>query len=158
MTVPRESRKRCRPMTLSDLDTVTLIEQSVAAFPWTSGNFTDCLDAGYECWVLEINGRVGAYLIMSVGGDDAHLLNLAVEPQQQRLGLGRRLLRKACLDASRLGANRIQLEVRPSNQGARALYEGEGFKGLAVRKDYYRSQGLKEDAFVMELGLKSNPD
>ena len=153
-----EDRNRCRPMTLSDLHRVTSIEQSVAAFPWTSGNFSDCLDAGYECWVMEMNGQVGAYLIMSVGGGDAHLLNLAVESQQQRLGLGRHLLRKACLDASRLGASRIQLEVRPSNEGARALYKEEGFKELAVRKDYYRSQGLKEDAFVMELGLKSNPD
>ena len=146
-----EDRNRCRPMTLSDLHRVTSIEQSVAAFPWTSGNFSDC-------WVMEMNGQVGAYLIMSVGGGDAHLLNLAVESQQQRLGLGRHLLRKACLDASRLGASRIQLEVRPSNEGARALYKEEGFKELAVRKDYYRSQGLKEDAFVMELGLGFGPD
>ena len=140
-------------MTGSDLPLVTSIEQSVAAYPWTGGNFSDCLKAGYECWVLEIKGRIAGYLVMSVSGDEAHLLNLTVESQQQRLGLGRSLLRKACRGASQLGASRILLEVRPSNLAARCLYEKEGFKELAVRKDHYSSQGVKEDAFVMERTL-----
>lgn len=151
--MPEESRHRYRPMTGFDLPLVTSIEQSAAAYPWTSGNFSDCLSAGYECWVLEVEGQVAGYLVMSVGGGEAHLLNLAVGSQQQRLGLGRGLLRKACIDASRLGADYIQLEVRPSNLAARSLYETEGFIELAVRKDYYRSQGAKEDAFVMHRAL-----
>ena len=43
------------------------------------------------------------------------------------------------------------LEVRPSNARAVSLYEGFGFRKIAVRKAYYRDN--QEDAHVLALAL-----
>jgi ribosomal-protein-alanine N-acetyltransferase len=45
------------------------------------------------------------------------------------------------------GATSATLEVRASNQAARALYEGLGFKVEGVRRDYY--QEPREDALIL---------
>jgi ribosomal-protein-alanine N-acetyltransferase len=43
------------------------------------------------------------------------------------------------------------LEVRPSNDRARAMYEKFGFHPIAIRRAYYRDN--REDALVMEAEL-----
>ena len=45
----------------------------------------------------------------------------------------------------------IFLEVRESNQGARALYKKAGFKKMDLRKDYYSDP--REDAVIFRLSL-----
>ena len=51
-------------------------------------------------------------------------------------------------------AQKIFLEVRPSNLTGRALYAGTGFREVATRRGYYPGPGSPEDAVVMELELK----
>ena len=55
-------------------------------------------------------------------------------------------------EATREGAVRALLEVRPSNVSAVTLYRSLGFAVLARRERYYDDG---EDAFVMELRLGS---
>ena len=45
------------------------------------------------------------------------------------------------------GAQSATLEVRRSNEAARALYEGLGFRVDGVRRDYY--QHPREDALIL---------
>jgi len=45
------------------------------------------------------------------------------------------------------GANRLLLEVRPSNTAALALYKHLGFIPISVRNEYYADN--REDALVM---------
>ena len=45
------------------------------------------------------------------------------------------------------GARTVWLEVRPSNQAARALYRAVGFAAAGVRRGYYRRP--PEDALVL---------
>lgn len=47
------------------------------------------------------------------------------------------------------GATRAVLEVRASNQAARSLYEGFGFRHVAVRSQYYSHP--TEDAVLMAM-------
>ena len=48
------------------------------------------------------------------------------------------------------------LEVRPSNDRARSLYETSGFETVGLRKRYYPSYNdSREDALVMRLPLGS---
>jgi ribosomal-protein-alanine N-acetyltransferase len=51
------------------------------------------------------------------------------------------------------GAQRIFLEVRPSNLAAKALYCRFGFRELAVRPGYYPALDGREDALVLTLAL-----
>ena len=59
-------------------------------------------------------------------------LCIAVEHRYRRLGIGRTLLRNACDLARAQQAPGIALWVDENNQGARSLYEAEGFEAVDV--------------------------
>jgi len=79
--------------------------------------------------------------------DELHINSLAVDPARRRHGVARRLLRQVFRDAVASGAGSATLEVRHSNAPAIALYEGLGFRGEGVRRDYY--QDPREDALIL---------
>jgi ribosomal-protein-alanine N-acetyltransferase len=142
-----------RPMRQVDVPQVAAMEERAYAFPWTAGIFRDCLGAGYACWVAESPDGLMGYGVLSVGADEAHLLNLCVDPVWQGHGLGRRLLRRM-IDLARWHmADRVFLEVRPSNPNAIALYASEGFMKIGQRPRYYPAKDGREDAIVMALEL-----
>jgi ribosomal-protein-alanine N-acetyltransferase len=70
-----------------------------------------------------------------------------VHPEWRRQGIGRRLLLRLLELALELGASRMTLEVRVSNEAAQALYRGFGFSVAGRRPRYYTDDG--EDAYVM---------
>lgn len=142
-----------RAMRETDLDTVLAIEQRAYPFPWTRGIFRDCLAAGYPAWILQEHGCPIGYAVLSVAADEAHILNICVTPERQGRGHGRRLLRSLVGLARDLGAARIFLEVRPSNPGAIALYQDEGFNEIGRRPRYYPARDGREDALVMAMEL-----
>jgi ribosomal-protein-alanine N-acetyltransferase len=97
------------PMNERDLDTVTALERSVQAFPWSRGNFADSLVAGYSVWVCRIGGDLVGFSIVMMGVEEAHLLNVAVCKRYQGKGYGARLLRHAMEQARLNGATRLLL-------------------------------------------------
>lgn len=140
-------------MRAADLPEVVGIEASVYDFPWTAGIFRDCLRVGYCCVVLEGNAALRGYAVMSVAASEAHLLNICIHPDWQRCGLGRELLGWLMAEAKLAGAERMFLEVRPSNDAALALYQTEGFRRIGTRRAYYRAAIGREDAAVLERRL-----
>ena len=56
-----------RPMMPADLPAVAALEGSVYAFPWSIGNFRDCLEAGYDCWVVAQRGALMGVSIRTCG-------------------------------------------------------------------------------------------
>lgn len=143
-----------RRMREADIDTVMEIELRSYPFPWTPGNFRDCLRAGYAMWVLEDEAGIAGYAAASVQAGEAHLLNLCIDPKLQSHGQGRRLLRAMRKIAKGQGAERMFLEVRPSNVHAIALYHDEGFNEIGRRPRYYPDHdGRREDAIVMAMEL-----
>ncbi len=143
-----------RAMRGSDLEAVMRIETAAYPYPWTAGIFHDCLRAGHGCWVLERNNDIIGYGILSTGAGEAHVLNICIAPWQQGHGHGRHLMQRL-LDAARWHrAERVFLEVRPSNPVAQRLYESLGFNEIGRRPNYYPDHGgRREDAIVMALEL-----
>lgn len=142
-----------RPMRSSDFDQVLAIERAIYTHPWTVGNFRDSLQAGYSCWVMERDGAMAGYGVLMIGVAEAHLLNLSVARGWQRRGLGRELLEHFIQLARQLEAERLFLEVRPSNASARGLYARAGFRELYVRRGYYPAESGREDAILMGMDL-----
>ncbi len=142
-----------RPMREADLDVVMEIERRSYPFPWSHGIFCDCLRADYPCWVLHDGDCVIGYGVLSVAAGEAHVLNVCVDPQRQGRGHGRRLLRSLLRLARGHGAQRVFLEVRPSNPQAIALYFDEGFNEIGRRPRYYPARDGREDAIVMAIEL-----
>lgn len=140
-----------RAMRREDLSRVSELESASYEFPWSMGIFGDCLKAGHPSWVLCLEGRVIGYGILSVGAAEAHVLNVCVAPDKRGQGFGRHLM-KRLLDIARWnGAERVFLEVRPSNPNAQALYLSLGFHEIGRRPRYYPAHEGREDAIVMSL-------
>jgi len=137
-----------RPMQPDDVPVVLELESSAYSHPWSEGILRDCLRVGYGCWVCECGDRIVGHVVMSVAVGEAHLLNICVAPSWQGRGLGRRLLRRMLRIARERGTDTMFLEVRASNQGARGLYESEGFSEIGRRRDYYPARRGSEDAIV----------
>jgi ribosomal-protein-alanine N-acetyltransferase len=137
-----------------DLDEVLAIESAIYTHPWTKGNFSDSLRAGYDCRTWRVERELVGYFILMVVAGEAHLLNLSIAARHQRSGHGRALLREAVALARRRGARSLFLEVRPSNLGAQALYTRFGFRRIAVRRGYYPAHSGREDALVFTLALQ----
>jgi len=142
-----------RPMKMADLDAVMAIEPTIYPYPWTRGNFSDSLNAGYSCWIYEEGRTMIGYAVMMLVLDEAHLLNLSIAAPYQGRGLGRELLIHLMYMARDHGALNIFLEVRPSNTAAVRLYENVGFNEMAVRRGYYPAKDGREDAILMGMAL-----
>lgn len=141
------------PMQPDDLDWVAAQDQLLYPFPWSAGNFSDSIAAGYGCWIMREGVQCCGYAILMMVVDEAHILNISVAPTHQRRGLGRRLL-SHLQDVARLaGGRRMFLEVRPSNLPALALYQRAGFETIGRRKGYYPAPGGREDGLVMSVLL-----
>lgn len=138
-----------RVMSQSDVVEVLEIENETYDFPWSAGIFRDCLLAGYTALVLDLDGEVVGYGVMSVAAGEAHLLNICVARSLRRQGIGNRLLREMLMCAQGFRAARVFLEVRPSNSPALELYFKNGFTTLGVRQRYYKAKEGNEDAVVL---------
>jgi ribosomal-protein-alanine N-acetyltransferase len=79
--------------------------------------------------------------------DEAHVSTIATHPEWRRRGIGELLLLAMLEGAAEVGARVVTLEVRVSNESARALYRKYGFEVAGARKNYYSDNG--EDALIM---------
>lgn len=95
--------------------------------------------------------NIVAYGVIYTAADEGDLANIAVIPEMRRRGLGSALLCRMLAEAKERGADRMFLEVRESNENARALYEKVGFNNIGKRRNYYVNP--REDAVIMEKSL-----
>jgi ribosomal-protein-alanine N-acetyltransferase len=86
--------------------------------------------------------------------DEAHLATIAVRDQWRRRGVGGQLLEATIDLAVKESARLLTLEVRASNEAARAMYASYGFAEVGMRPGYYSDN--KEDAILMTIdGISS---
>lgn len=90
-----------------------------------------------------VAGFVGLWFVL----DEAHVVIIGNRPADRRKGLGEMLLIAGIEAAMRHGSRVVTLEVRSSNDAARALYRKYGFQEVGVRKRYYADNN--EDAVIM---------
>ncbi len=140
-------------MQVADLPLVMEIERQAYEYPWSLGNFRDCLGAGYRCRIVEIDGVIQGYSLVLIGAREAHILNLCIHSTLRGRGYGRRLLQEQLDALTEYEVDMVLLEVRPSNLSAIALYESLGFNELGRRKGYYPAAEGREDALIMARQL-----
>lgn len=92
---------------------------------------------------LYIVGLVGLWYVM----DEAHVVIIGNRPGDRRKGIGELLLIAGIEAGMARGSRVLTLEVRASNEIARALYHKYGFREVGVRKRYYADNN--EDAVIM---------
>ncbi len=142
-----------RSMTEKDLPAIMAIERRSYEFPWSEAIFKDCLRVGYLCEVIECDGEIVGYGVMTMGAGEAHVVNLCIKPELRQRGLGGHMLAHIMNQARCEGVGHILLEVRPSNQAAIKLYTNLGFNEIGVRKGYYPARYGREDALILACAL-----
>lgn len=154
------SNYHLRTMTEADLDAVLAVENCAQQHPWSPDSFLSSIRSNHHCYLIESTvetalqgATIVAYAVVSTVVDEAELLNITVNPDYQRQGVGGRLLEHIC-DSFNASISTLFLEVRRSNAPAIALYDAFGFNEVGVREAYYPSNnGTREDALIMAKTL-----
>ena len=134
-----------------DISAICQIEQESFSDPWSEGMFLDTLRFPvYHTCLVEDGGQVCGYGCLIILFEDAELANIAVAPTYRGKGVGKLLMEKMHAYAKSLGAERMLLEVRVSNQSAIGLYEKYGYEKYGLREHYYADG---EDAHLMQKSL-----
>lgn len=135
-------------MTERDLERVLEMERQAFTDPWPRTAFTEQINGeGWGAIVAEVDCAIigyGCYFTVDV---EAHLTNIAVDPAWRRKSVAKSLLDTILHRATDAGCDYLLLEVRQSNDAARAFYEKHGFTVLYQRPNYYRRP--VEGALVM---------
>jgi ribosomal-protein-alanine N-acetyltransferase len=143
------ARFQIRPATPADLPQIAAMERAIFSDPWPFNAFHPLLSE--NSLVLETDGEIRGYLFARVLGSEAEILNVAILPERQGQGWGRRLLQASLGRLSEQGVCDVFLEVRRSNAKALAFYARAGFQEVGVRRAYYSRP--VEDAVVLRLKL-----
>ena len=86
--------------------------------------------------------------------DEAEMLTLATDPDYQKRGHAKALLKAAFESLKERGVARSLLDVAANNPNALALYQQAGFSEDGRRKDYYKQTGQgRTDAILMSFNL-----
>ena len=144
------------PMKRRDLRRgVMAIEAVSYPKPWSQGVFESELAqvrSGARQYLVACRAegrgrtRVVGYAGLWFNVDEAHITNVAVQPDEQRAGVATALLLLLADVAIERGCAAWTLEVRVSSIGAQELYRRFGFNPAGVRARYYENI---EDAIVM---------
>lgn len=132
-----------------DVDAIYEIEVMCFPDPWSRqallSEFTQNRRAFYV--VAEIDDEVVGYAGLWWIEDEGHITNVAVKPGFRNRRIGSQIIETMIGFMEEQGIRHFTLEVRRSNDAARALYEKYGFAVEGIRKGYY--QKGKEDALIM---------
>jgi len=145
------------PMRLEDVSAVHEIEQLSFRTPWPAYAFEQELRGNRlaRYVVARAGDRVVGFAGIWLMVDDAHVTTFGVHPDWRRQAIGRQLLLNVAELAIAIGARRMTLEVRASNEAAQALYHAFGFEIAGRRPHYYTDDG--EDALVMTTPVLAEP-
>jgi ribosomal-protein-alanine N-acetyltransferase len=144
---------RIVPLTAGHLPAVMKIERAAFRDPWAGTAFLEALGFSDKCWAAFTGEELAGYLVTQWVLDEVHILNLAVALHRQRQGVATQLMEFLLGLCRGRGMRDLFLEVRVSNRAAICLYEGLGFRELAIRSGYYPDG---EDARVMHLHLRDD--
>lgn len=129
-----------------------ILDIEAAAYPvgWSHNVFVSEIDqmrSGTRHYVVaRQDGNIVGYAGLWFAVDEAHVTNVAVDPDTRRQGVARALMLHLAEVAVERGCVAWTLEVRLSSYGAQRLYEEFGFESAGVRQRYYDNV---EDAIVM---------
>lgn len=145
-----------------DLDDVLAIESKSHEFPWDEAEFLAAMKPRTRvCMVAELSTTkadiVIGYILYELEPKRLVIINMAVDPEYQRRGVGSQLIAKLIgkMDG-RDDRTCISLMVDETNLVAQMFFAACGFKGVFISKDYYVIDcNESRDAYAMAWSLKT---
>ncbi|HUS19111.1 MAG TPA: ribosomal protein S18-alanine N-acetyltransferase [Terriglobales bacterium] len=141
-----------RAATVADIPTMRELDLASAyGARWSEGHyyglFSSATPQRHLVLIAESQDSIVGYLAASGVGDEWEVENVIVATLMLRHGIAKALLEELLERLRRAAARRLHLEVRESNQPARALYAQFGFAEAHRRPAYYSDP--VEDAIVL---------
>ena len=128
-------------MVQEDADGVARVEAACMPVPWSRQSFWEEASHSDAYYLIardvDRDNLIVAYAGCWVLANEGHITNVAVDPDYQGQGLGRRLMNELTSRVKALGVDSMTLEVRPSNTVAINLYTSLGFRSVGQRPKYY---------------------
>ena len=135
-------------MNESHVAQVAELEKICFSDPWSENSVASELKNPLSCWlVAEEDGVAAGYIGSQTVMDESDMMNVAVHPDHRRKGVAESLVNELIEALKKRGSRCLTLEVRASNEPAKALYEKLGFVQVGLRRNYYRNP--KEDALIL---------
>ena len=135
-------------MKLEHVRQIAMLEKRCFSDPWSENSIAFEQRNPLSLWLVALDGdTVAGYVGSQSVMDEADMMNIAVSPDYRRQGIGQALVERLVTELSAVGVRCLALEVRLSNEPAKALYEKLGFALAGRRPNYYRNP--KEDALIL---------
>ena len=135
-------------MTADHVPQVAQLERECFHDPWSENSIAAELKNPLSLWLVALDdqrvvGYVGSQSVMG----EADMMNIAVSSQYRRMGIAQELVQRLVAALREKDVYSLTLEVRASNEPAKALYNKQGFLPVGRRPNYYRNP--KEDALIL---------
>lgn len=142
---------RFEPLRFEHLKQMAEIEREAFDQPWTENMFIPELSADNAYYLVGVRGDE----VLCYGGfhkvlDEGHITNIAVKSTERGRGFGKFLMAMLISKAREAGIKRLTLEVKSTNEVAKNMYSGFGFRVEGVRKKYYNN---RDDALIMWMDV-----
>ena len=139
-------------MNADHVASVAQLEKLCFSDPWSEKSIASELTNKLALWlVAEEDGEVAGYIGSQTVPDESDMMNVAVHPDCRRRGIAEALVNALCKALKERGSVSLTLEVRASNDPAKALYDKLGVEQVGRRPNYYRNP--KEDALILKKML-----
>ena len=139
-----------RHATTADLSRMMEIaRRSVTAAQWNQDQYEQTFSTSRVALVIEEAGHVVGFIVGRDAAGEWEIENIAVTADARRRGLGSHLVGEFLHYVRSSGGIQVFLEVRESNNAARALYEKWAFVEAGRRTGYYNDP--PEDALILKF-------
>ena len=127
---------------------VAQLEKECFHDPWSEKSIASELRNPLSLWLVAVDGQqVAGYVGSQSVMGEADMMNVAVSSRYRRMGIAQELVERLVEALRQKDVYSLTLEVRASNEPAKALYSKLGFESIGRRPNYYRNP--KEDALIL---------
>ncbi len=147
---------KIRQLGILHLNSCIYLDQKALKGLWTKSQWEkELTDPKRMCiGIIDIEtqkllGLCSSWLVI----DELHITAIAIDPIHQRKGLGKFLISELIKRLSSLKINLIHLEVKNTNEQAKAFYKCLDFKIVGNRPNFYKDGS---DAIVFNKQLNKN--
>ena len=139
-------------MNESHVASIAQLEKLCFSDPWSENSIATELNSRLSYWLVAVeDGEVVGYIGSQSVLGESDMMNVAVHADHRRKGIAEALIDALSAGLRERGNVCLTLEVRASNEPAKALYEKLGFIQVGRRPNYYRNP--KEDALILRKTL-----
>lgn len=138
----------------AEIAKVAVLEKNIFSDAWSQDGISETYrQSNAMIVVAEEDANIVGYCIFYYVMDEAEIARIGVDENLRGQGIGRGLLNYTCAFCHENGVERLLLDVRESNTGARRFYEQYGFTVDGMRKDFYDAP--KEHAVLMSITINN---